>query len=211
MLQQAEPGSRPQCPKGHITLLIRTTSEAKLDMTPEEAVNRGNSDGRFCLLAVEEIADSDKDPIIRHTVTEFHGNGISDAEISDFTRLYTDWTLSRKLVLNGALIGFYLLREGSIADLLHARYYHCTPLEDLSVYANRRGVEGIILLVLPNYRGNGYGNLLKNLPRSMGFDYIYGEQFKATPEVLRHWLKRRRLIADCDGRYGDVWMTLEDF
>jgi len=162
------------------------------------------------LLSIEQISDSDKDPIIRHTVIEFHGNGISDAEISDFTRLYTDWTLSRKLVIDDILAGFYLLREGSITDLLLHRYYQCTPLEDLSVYATRRGVEGVILLVLPEHRGNGYGNLLKDLPRSLGYDYVYGEQFKATPDVLQHWLKRRRLIADCDGLYGDVWVTLED-
>jgi hypothetical protein len=163
------------------------------------------------LQVLTPISDDDKDPIIAHTVTEFHGKGITDDEIIDFTRRYTDWNLSRKLIIDDTLAGFYLLREGSIANLLSARYYRCVPLEDLSHYTERRGVEGIILLVLPDYRGYGYGNLLKDLPRQMGYDYVYGEQFKATPDVLEHWLKRRRLIADCNGTYGDVWLTLEDF
>jgi hypothetical protein len=162
------------------------------------------------VLLLEQIIDDDKDAIIRHTVTEFHGNGVSDAEIAHFTIFFTDWKLSRKLMLNGRLAGFYLLHEGSIAELMDERYHHCVPVEDLSRYADKRGVEGIILLVLPEHRGKGYGNLLKDLPRQMGYDYVYGEQFKATPDVLQHWLKRRRLIADCSGIYGDVWVTLED-
>jgi GNAT superfamily N-acetyltransferase len=161
------------------------------------------------LLLLQKIDPTDRDAIIQHTITEFHGNGISDAEIAYFTKNFTDWDLSRKLTLDAELIGFYLLHEDSINSLL-SRYDHYKPLEDLSGYATKRGVEGVILLVLPQYRGKGYGNLLKDLPRSMGYQYVYGEQFKATPDVLQHWLKRRRLIADCCGPYGDVWVTLED-
>ena len=161
------------------------------------------------MLLLQKIDPTDRDAIVQHTITEFHGNGISDAEIAYFTETFTDWDLSRKLTLDAELAGFYLLHEGSITDLL-SRYDHYRPIEDLSGYATKRGVEGIILLVLPQYRGKGYGNLLKDLPRSMGYQYVYGEQFKATPAVLQHWLKRRRLIADCCGPYGDVWVTLED-
>jgi len=162
------------------------------------------------LLSVDKIADIDKATIIQHTVTAFHGNDVSDPDIITFTNRYTDWDLSRKLMLDGSMTGFYLLQEHSVADLINNRYDRCVPLEDLSGYATKRGVEGIILLVLPEYRGRGYGNLLKDLPRQMGYDYVYGEHFKATPAVVQHWLKRRRLIADCCGIYGDVWVTLED-
>jgi GNAT superfamily N-acetyltransferase len=163
------------------------------------------------LLLLDKITEDDKPTILQHTVHEFHGNGITDDEISYFTKTYTDWELSRKLSLDGALAGFYLLHEGSITDLMGKRYETCIPLEDLSGYKHKRGVEGIILLVLPEHRGKGFGNILKALPRQMGYDYVYGEQFKCTPDVLQHWLKRRRLIADCAGTYGDVWVTIEDF
>lgn len=163
------------------------------------------------MLSFAKITETDKPTIIQSTVTEFHGNGITDTEIIIFTNRYTDWNLSRKLMVDDAMVGFYLLQEDSVANLLDDRYDQCRLLEDLSGYANKRGVEGIILLVLPQYRGHGYGNLLKDLPRQMGFDYVYGEQFKASPAVLQHWLKRRRLVADCSGPYGDVWLTLEDF
>lgn len=162
------------------------------------------------MLCLDKITDTDKPIIIQHTVTEFHGNGISDEAIATFTQRYADWDLSRKLMLDGTLVGFYLLAEDSITKLVSHRYDSCRPLEDLNVYADKRGVEGIILLVLSEYRGRGYGNLLKDLPRQMGYDYVYGEQFKASPAVLQHWLKRRRMIADCTGPYGDVWVTLED-
>lgn len=162
------------------------------------------------MLSLDKITDNDKADIIRHTVGEFRGNGLTDDEIIAFTHRYADWDLSRKLMRDGTMIGFYLLQEDSIAELTNNRYDRCKPLEDLSVYATKRGIEGIILLVLPAYRGHGYGNLLKDLPRQMGYDYVYGEQFKASPAVLQHWLKRRRLVADCCGPTGDVWVTLED-
>lgn len=162
------------------------------------------------MLFFAKITETDKPTIIQATVTEFQGNGITDTEIITFTNRYTDWDLSRKLIVNGIMVGFYLLQEDSVADLLDDRYERCRLLEDLSGYKTKRGVEGIILLVLPQYRGQGYGNRLKDLPRQMGYDYVYGEQFKASPTVLQHWLKRRRLVADCSGPYGDVWVTLED-
>jgi len=161
------------------------------------------------LLSLQKIHPTDRDAIIQHTITEFHGNGISDAEIDYFTANFTDWDLSLKLMQDDQLVGFYLLHEGSITDLL-SRYDHYKPLEDLSPYHAKRGVEGIILLVLPEQRGHGYGNLLKDLPRRLGYQFVFGEHFKSTPDVLQHWLKRRRLIADCCGPYGDVWVTLED-
>jgi GNAT superfamily N-acetyltransferase len=160
------------------------------------------------LLRVEKIKDTDKTAIIQYSVTEFHGSGVSDADIAHFAEYYTDWELSRKLVLDGKMIGFYLLHEGSLNDLV-SRYNRYKALEDLRAYANKRGVEGIILFVLPCYRGKGYGNLLKDLPRAFGYDYVYGEQFKAT-DTIKHWLKRRRLVADGYSQYGDVWVTLED-
>jgi hypothetical protein len=160
------------------------------------------------LLSLKKIDPADRDAIITHAIAEFHDNCADDV-IAHFIRKFTDWDISLKLMLDAELVGFYLLHEGSITDLL-SRYDVYKSLEDLSGYATKRGVEGIILLVLPDYRGNNYGNLLKDLPRRLGFDYVYGEHFKATPDVLQHWLKRRRLIADGCGPYGDVWITLQD-
>lgn len=152
---------------------------------------------------IEPLDRQDVPAILRACVMVFTGKGMSDEHLVSFVQSYTDWQLSRKLMLGDQMIGFYLLREGSIIELANA----CGDVtEDLTRYQDKRGVEGIALVVIPEYRGTGYGNLLKNYPKTMGYDYIYGMQLK-TLGNLDDWLKRRRLIADCH----DVWVTLEDF
>lgn len=164
---------------------------------------------------IEPILTTDIDEIIHHSITTFHGHGLTDQEIVTFTDHATDWSISRKLVTD-RIVGFYLLHSDSVADWATTRlswaaasdcrmYDYCTIKEDLGRYHGRNGVEGIALVVLPEYRGHGYGRLLKTLPRAMGFDHVFGEHFKSSFN-LHHWLKSRRLVAECDG----IWLTLQD-
>lgn len=170
---------------------------------------------------IKPIEPSDIDEIVGHCVTVFHNHGMSDEAMTAFTRHITDWSISRKLVLNDTIIGFYLLHEASIIKWQTERrqwaeeydcvsvlpiYDNCEIKEDLNKYVNRDGVEGIILAVLPTYRGFGYGRMLKELPKIMGYDYVYGEQLKDSHN-LHHWLKSRRVVAECDG----IWVTLQDY
>lgn len=170
---------------------------------------------------IQPIEICDIDEIVQHCVTVFHDHGMSDEAMSTFVYDTTDWSISRKLVLDDTIIGFYLLHEGSITRWQTERrqwaegydacrsvltiYDNCELKEDLSKYTNRNGIEGIILAVLPAYRGVGYGRMLKALPKLMGYDYVYGEQLKDSHN-LHYWLRSRRVVAECDG----IWVTLQD-
>jgi hypothetical protein len=165
---------------------------------------------------IEPILITDRDEIIRHSITTFHDHGLTDEAIMSFIDQATDWSISKKLVTD-RIIGFYLLHEGSIADWAETRlawasahdcrsvYDHCEIQEDLDRYRGQHGVEGVALVVLPEYRGLGYGSMLKKLPGTMGYQHVFGEHFKSSYN-LHHWLKSRRLVATCDG----IWVTLQD-
>lgn len=148
------------------------------------------------------IEHADLPWIEKAIVSAFTGKGMSDESLIEYVLISTEWGISRKLVLGDETIGVYLLSARyPITDIVPPEKSH----EDLSQYASKRGVEGIALLIDPKYRGRGYGELLKNLPRQMGFDYVWGQQLHSLGN-LQQWLKRRRLVADL----GNVWVTLED-
>ena len=62
------------------------------------------------------------------------------------------------------------------------------------------GVEGILLFVEEAYRGKGWGNKLKDMPKEIGYDYVWGRQHKNLNN-LDHWLKRRELILEKEREY----------
>ena len=103
-------------------------------------------------------------------------------------------------ILNKKVIGCYLLSENSILK------YQDYSKENLSKYENKKGVEGVVLALLPEYRKLGIGNDLRNLPEKLGYDYVFGEQLHELNN-LSNWIKHgRRLIADT----GEVYITLKD-
>tara|TARA_R110000782_G_scaffold21299_1_gene57300 strand:- start:4376 stop:5254 length:879 start_codon:yes stop_codon:yes gene_type:complete len=68
------------------------------------------------------------------------------------------------------------------------------------------GVEGVLLAVDESIRGMGWGNRLKNYPKTLGVDYIWGQQAEGLNN-LNDWLKRRILINEING----VYITAEIF
>ncbi len=100
------------------------------------------------------------------------------------------------------VIGFYILGDRDV--LMGTASMEKT--EDLTPYEGKKGVEGIALGVIPEARGKGIGNRLKDYPQRLGFDYVWGLQL-AELNNLQHWLKRRRLVAKTKSMYA----TLQDF
>lgn len=69
-----------------------------------------------------------------------------------------------------------------------------------------KGVEGVLLAVDESIRGRGWGNRLKDYPKTLGVDYIWGQQAKGLNNI-KDWLKRRELINES----GGVYITAEIF
>jgi GNAT superfamily N-acetyltransferase len=116
-----------------------------------------------------------------------------------YVKAVTDWGISHKLTVEGEIVGVYLLSERTVT--VFSKYSN----ENLSQYGNKHGVEGIALIVKPRFRGSGLGKKLIELPKALGYDYVFGQHLK-TLNNLDHWLKRRRLVAFTDA----VWVTLAD-
>lgn len=96
---------------------------------------------------------------------------------------------------NDEIKGVYLLGDQPIESLVKTDEY-----KDL------KGVEGVVLAVDSELRGKGWGTKLKDYPKTMGYDYIWGQQLK-TLNNLEDWLKRRVLVAETKS----VYITAEKF
>lgn len=108
----------------------------------------------------------------------------------------SNWDISVMLVDNeDKLMGVYLFGDLQVDSII-----------DTKDYKDIKGIEGIVLAVEASIRGEGWGNKLKGYPKTMGVDYVWGQQLK-TLNNLPDWLKRRKLV----GETKSVYVTLELF
>jgi hypothetical protein len=108
----------------------------------------------------------------------------------------TNWDLSLMLVdENDVLKGCYLFGDQQVDSII-----------DTDEFKDMKGIEGILLAVDKEIQGQGWGNKLKDYPKTLKFDYIWGQQLK-TLGNLKDWLKRRYLYAETDS----VYITIEKF
>jgi hypothetical protein len=96
----------------------------------------------------------------------------------------SDWDISRFLLVDGRVVGGYLLAEGGPA------------------VAGDWGssVEGVGLVVADSERGRGYGRLLRDEPQRMGYDTVWGMQLKSLGNIDA-WLASREIISQNDWLY----------
>lgn len=108
----------------------------------------------------------------------------------------TNWDISA-ILLNDEdkIMGLYLLGDSQLDSLI-----------ENEKYVELKGVEGVLLAVSEEIRGQGWGNKLKDFPKTLEVDYIWGQQLK-TLNNLEDWLKRRELIAETQS----VYITAEIF
>lgn len=108
----------------------------------------------------------------------------------------TNWELSVMLVNDkDEMFGLYLFGDKQLDSLV-----------EVPEYLELKGIEGVLLAVDKSIQGQGWGNKLKDFPKTLGFDYIWGQQLKSLNN-LQDWLKRRIFITETDG----VYITLEKF
>ena len=113
----------------------------------------------------------------------------------------TDFSISKKAVLDGEIIGCYLLNNESVHS------WEMNWKENLDLYKTRRGLQGVALGILKEYRGRSYGRQLRDSALSLSeYDYIWGLQAKQLNN-LDNWLGYgRRLV----GETGGDFITLMD-
>lgn len=113
-----------------------------------------------------------------------------------YLKAVSNWDISFYILdENDVILGVYFIGNKQISSIISAPEY-----DDLV------GVEGVLLAVDESIRGFGFGNRLKDLPKTLGVDYIWGQQFKSLNN-LKDWLKRRVKV----GMTEFVYVTAEKF
>ena len=113
-----------------------------------------------------------------------------------FFYCYADFSISLKATLNGKIIGCYLLNKEAI-DSQQAEGF-----ENLERYHKLKGVQGVALGILKEYRGLSYGRQLRDSVLQMTeYDYVWGYQVK-TLNNLQNWIRSgRRLVGETESSY----------
>lgn len=121
---------------------------------------------------------------------EFFNKLMNGNEFKWYLKEVTNWDKSILLLNeNNEIKGAYLFGDN---QLLHERF------------ENLKGVEGVLLAIDKDIRGQGWGDKLKEYPKTLGVDYIWGQQLKGLNN-LNDWLKRRELI----GENEEIYITVE--
>lgn len=127
--------------------------------------------------------------------------------LQQFLSETVNWDISFTAEQDGRIVGFYLLGERKLSTAIAAE--NAAPHEDLSRYDLMRGIEGVALGVIPEFRKTGLAEQLKQQVKIIpDVDFIYGMQYKSLGN-LDYWLRSRRLVAE-SFTVEPVYFTLED-
>jgi predicted double-glycine peptidase len=106
-----------------------------------------------------------------------------------------DFDSSLVLKKDGVVVGTYILGT-------HPMHI----VGNLKHYLGLKGIEGVALAVKPEFRGSGYGNMLKDYSvKNTKADYIWGMQLRDLKNI-NDWVKRRRIVFSS----GAMFITLQD-
>jgi GNAT superfamily N-acetyltransferase len=127
--------------------------------------------------------------------TEAHlleGGRTTEAELLDIIQDASNTIL--KYSDNGKIIGCYIVADRKLRQM-----------------PDKKGIEGIGLCILPEYRGKGYGELLKDwlekYAKENNYDFVFGQHLKSLHN-LEPWLKRRELYAEDSHSYYTIkWIN----
>jgi hypothetical protein len=159
-------------------------------------------------IRVEKIKEIDNIGSIEVLYSSFSKFVKSKEELLNKIRPRLNNDISICLKLDNKIIGVYLLNNKSINDFIESIYKDEVSdfkIDDtiitLTEQLSDNGIQGIALSVLPEYRGMGYGNLLKEHIKKSNYDYIWGVQDKKLNNI-HHWLKTRKIFAESSTRYA---------
>lgn len=144
----------------------------------------------------------------KEELAEVMKNSFAKFEYCDFSWMaeYDRNEHDIKLMFNDKIVGFHLFSDNSI---IYKGNDNIKWYENLDCYKNKRGIEGIILGVLPEYTKKGGGTLMVEYETkiiSKKYDYMWGGAYKDLNN-LSFWLQSRRLIGESSNSY----QTIVDF
>jgi hypothetical protein len=149
------------------------------------------------MIIKQGISESYREAII-HWGYPYFKDLVGKQMFKDIIKRQTNWDISLMLVNKDDeddVLGIYLLGNMQLSESVNS-----------DMFDKLNGVEGVLLLIDESIRSEGWGSKLKDHTRTLGFDYIWGQQY-ATLNNLDDWLKRRVLIAQSE----EVNITAEFF
>lgn len=157
------------------------------------------------------LIDENDIPQIVNILYETFGQIDSKEEIERKLRPRMLNGVSLKLGNAEQIIGCYILNPRSVNDFISDIGQN--KLKDFNsqnteLYIDKKfsdkGLQGIALAILPDWRSYGFGNLLKTWYDSdRNFDYIWGVQDKRLGNI-EHWKKSREIIAECPTHFATL-------
>jgi GNAT superfamily N-acetyltransferase len=129
---------------------------------------------------IRRIEKADEEVIVPNLARIFSRTGLSNEQVWDLIEY--DPNLSVVATVNGKVGGFYFLGDGQIPP----------GGPEYEKLKEMKGIEGIALGVLPEFKNMGIGKKLMEYSQNIGADYIWGYQFKSLKNI-DDWLKRRKI------------------
>jgi GNAT superfamily N-acetyltransferase len=138
---------------------------------------------------IRKIIKEDEESIIPKLSEIFSKTGLSNDEVWNLVEY--DPELTVVATVNSKVAGFYFLSGHQIPP-------GGNEWEKLQYL---KGIEGVALGVLPEYKNFGIGKQLINYSQNIpGIDYIWGYQFKSLKNI-DDWLRRRKIYWEGKGLY----------
>lgn len=149
-------------------------------------------------IKISKISDKDISEVLEICAVAFQ-HVMDQDSVKSFIQSTADWSLSVKAVYQNKIVGCYIFKERSVVPYLKS-------IQEKEKYKNLKGIEGVALAVLPEYRDLGIGKKLREYPLHLGFDYIWGQHLKGLQNI-DNWTKfGRRIVNDI----GHLYITLMD-
>lgn len=150
-------------------------------------------------VSISKISSNDIPEVLEVCVQVF-SNVMSPEEVREYVGGTADWNISVKATMGDKIVGCYIFNEESVTQ-----FQRCSR-ENLKKYKTLKGIQGVGLAVLPEFRGTGVGKKLRDYPLHLNYDYIWGQHLEGLHNV-DNWVKfGRRVIGKC----GGLFITLMD-